>query len=103
MSAIHLLDDDQLTGLLRTGNELAFTEIYNRYWDKLYYIAHKLLKDTDAAEEIVQDVFFILWKKRETLTIKSLPAYRPLWPAILSIVRCPKKKTQKNKKTSLAG
>jgi RNA polymerase sigma-70 factor (family 1) len=75
VSTIHLLDDDQLTGLLRTGNELAFTEIYNRYWDKLYYIAHKLLKDTDAAEEIVQDVFFILWKKRETLSIKSLPAY----------------------------
>ncbi|MDB5029365.1 sigma-70 family RNA polymerase sigma factor [Mucilaginibacter sp.] len=75
MSAIHLLDDDQLAGLLRDGNELAFTEIYNRYWDKLYYTAYKLLKDTDAAEEIVQDVFFILWKKRETLAIKSLAAY----------------------------
>lgn len=75
MKAIHLLDDEQLTGLLQTGDEAAFTEIYNRYWDKLYYIAHKLLKDTDAAEEIVQDVFFILWKKRSTLTIKSLSAY----------------------------
>jgi RNA polymerase sigma-70 factor (family 1) len=75
VSAIHLLDDEQLTHLLRGGNELAFTEIYNRYWDKLYYIAHKLLKDTDAAEEIVQEVFFILWKKRDTLNIKSLPAY----------------------------
>ncbi|MDB4925284.1 sigma-70 family RNA polymerase sigma factor [Mucilaginibacter sp.] len=75
MSAFHLLDDDQLAGQLRDGNELAFTEIYNRYWDKLYYLAHKLLKDTAAAEEIVQDVFFILWKKRETLAIKSLAAY----------------------------
>lgn len=75
MNAIHLLDDEQLTSLLRAGNELAFTEIYNRYWNKLYYIAHKLLKDTDAAEEIVQEVFFMLWKKRETLTINSLPAY----------------------------
>jgi RNA polymerase sigma-70 factor (family 1) len=75
VNAIHLLDDEQLTVLLRGGNEPAFTEIYNRYWDKLYYIAHKLLKDTDAAEEIVQDVFFILWKKRETLNIQSLPAY----------------------------
>lgn len=75
MSTIHLLDDDGLTQLLRDGNELAFTEIYNRYWDKLYYVAYKLLKDTDAAEEIVQDVFFILWKKRETLAIKSLAAY----------------------------
>jgi RNA polymerase sigma-70 factor (family 1) len=75
VNVIHLLDDDELTGLLRSGNEPAFTEIYNRYWSKLYYIAHKLLKDTDAAEEIVQEVFFVLWKKRETLTIKSLAAY----------------------------
>ncbi|MDB5117932.1 MAG: polymerase subunit sigma-24 [Mucilaginibacter sp.] len=75
MSTLHLLSDDELTQLLRGGDELAFTEIYNRYWDKLYYISHKLLKDTDSAEEIVQDVFLILWKKRETLTIKSLINY----------------------------
>jgi len=75
VSTLHLLSDDELTQLLRGGDELAFTEIYNRYWDKLYYISHKLLKDTDSAEEIVQDVFLILWKKRETLTIKSLINY----------------------------
>jgi RNA polymerase sigma-70 factor (family 1) len=75
VSTIHLLHDDELTQLLREGNELAFTEIYNRYWDKLYYQAHRLLKDTDAAEEIVQDVFLMLWKKRATLNIQSLSNY----------------------------
>ena len=75
MGNIHLLNDDDLIRLLHEGDELAFTQIYNRYWNKLYYVAHKLLKDTDAAEEIVQEVFFILWKKRETLIIKVLPAY----------------------------
>jgi RNA polymerase sigma-70 factor (ECF subfamily) len=75
VSAIHLLPDDELTQLLRDGDELAFTEIYNRYWDKLYYTAHRLLKDTDAAEEIVQDVFLLLWKKREALAIKNLTTY----------------------------
>jgi len=73
--AVGLLDDNELTLLLQQGNEPAFTEIYNRYWDKLYFIAHKLLKDTDAAEEIVQEVFLILWKKREALKIKSITQY----------------------------
>ena len=75
MNAIHLLPDDELTQMLRNGENLAFTEIYNRYWDKLYCIAYKLLKDTDPAEEIVQDVFLLLWRKRETLTIQSLTHY----------------------------
>jgi RNA polymerase sigma-70 factor (ECF subfamily) len=72
---IHLFNDDELTSLLQSGNEGAFTEIYNRYWDKLYYIAYKLLKDTNSAEEIVQEVFLTLWKKRTTLIIQSLPQY----------------------------
>lgn len=75
MSTIHLLNDDELTQLLRDGDELAFTEIYNRYWKKLYYIAHKILKDTEPAEEIVQDVFLMLWRKKETLNVESLAPY----------------------------
>lgn len=61
--------------MLRNGDESAFTKIYNLYWDKLYYTAHKLLKDTDAAEEIVQEVFLKLWQKRDNLDIQSIPQY----------------------------
>src|SRR6202000_1639091 len=75
MSAIQILEDKELTDLLKDGNEPAFTEIYNRYWDKLYFIAYKLLKDTNAAEEIVQEVFLMIWKKRDSLNIKSLTQY----------------------------
>lgn len=75
MNAIHSTTDDELIQLLRNGHELAFTEIYNRYWDKLYFIAHKLLKDPDAAEEIVQEVFLTLWQKRLNLAIAAVPVY----------------------------
>ena len=75
MLTISLLNDNELTLLLKQGNDSAFTEIYNRYWNKLYFIAYKLLKDTYSAEEIVQEVFLTLWKKREVLTIKSLTQY----------------------------
>nr|WP_221452798.1 sigma-70 family RNA polymerase sigma factor [Mucilaginibacter sp. FT3.2] len=61
--------------MLKNGDAAAFTEIYNQYWDKLYYVAYKLLKDTNTAEEIVQDVFLSLWKNKEGLTIQSLAGY----------------------------
>ena len=67
--------DDELKELLKNGDEAAYTKIYNRYWDKLYYIAYKLLRDTDAAEEIVQEVFLNLWKNKEQLEIQSLDSY----------------------------
>jgi RNA polymerase sigma-70 factor (family 1) len=73
--SIFLCNDDELTLLLKQGDDSAFTEIYNRYWKKLYFIAYKLLKDTYIAEEIVQDVFLTLWKKKETLSINSLTQY----------------------------
>jgi len=75
LKKFQLKNDDELICLLKNGDELSFTEIYDRYWDKLYFIAYKLLKDTSAAEEIVQEVFLTLWKKRESLSIKSIAPY----------------------------
>ena len=75
MNNFDQINDENILLLLKRGNEMAFTEIYNRYWDKLYYIAHKLLKNTEAAEEIVQEVFLVLWQKREKLVIQSIQAY----------------------------
>jgi len=75
MTALHYLDDQQLVSLIVANNEDAFTEIYNRYWKKLYFLAHKHLKSAETSEEIVQEVFLTLWKKRNSLTIQSLSHY----------------------------
>jgi RNA polymerase sigma-70 factor (ECF subfamily) len=76
MAAYSVLTDQELTALLSLeGDSAAYNEIYNRYWDKLYYIAHRMLKSQEAAEEVVQDMFVLLWKKRLTLEIKSLRVY----------------------------
>jgi RNA polymerase sigma-70 factor (family 1) len=69
------LSDSELAVLLKDGVEPVYKEIYNRYWDKLYYIAHRMLKSQEAAEEVVQDVFVLLWKKRRALDIQSLAVY----------------------------
>lgn len=61
--------------LLQQDNAPAFQELYDRYWQKLYYLAHKRLKSATAAEEIVQSVFLTIWRKRKTLTIEDPGAY----------------------------
>lgn len=101
MSAIQILDDKALTDLLKDGNEQAFTEIYNRYWDRLYFIAHRLLKDTDSAEEIVQEVFLILWKKRESLVIQSLIQYLAAMTRYAVYRHCAKEKQLKENENTL--
>ena len=66
----------ELLDLLKSGDQAAFTEIYNRYWKKLFAIAGNKINDLDEAEEIVQDIFVALWKRRENLEITgSLSAY----------------------------
>lgn len=56
--------EDELARLLRSGSETAFAEIYNRYWDKLYIVARKRLDNAFEGEEIVQEVFCNLWRRR---------------------------------------
>jgi RNA polymerase sigma-70 factor (ECF subfamily) len=71
------LDDDTLVKFLRKGNDAAFTEIYHRYWSKLFSVAaNKLNYDLKLAEELVQDIFLDLWHRREVLDIRgSLSVY----------------------------
>ncbi|HWW39232.1 RNA polymerase sigma-70 factor [Pedobacter sp.] len=70
------LSDIELTNLLTKGDEQAYTEIYKRYWDKIYVVACHRIGDEYEAEEVVQDVFFSLWKRRMALDLKySLNTY----------------------------
>lgn len=68
-------NEDELIGLLKDGDKAAFTLIYNLYWEKLYIAAYHRLYDTAASEEIVQEVFLQLWRKRERLKIDVLSSY----------------------------
>lgn len=61
--------DEELTVLLKKGDQLAFTEIYNRYWAEMYYHTFRMLKDEDSSKDVVQDVFSSLWLKSTTLNV----------------------------------
>ncbi|UKJ07490.1 RNA polymerase sigma factor [Solitalea lacus] len=53
--------------LLKEGNEKAFSELYNRYWEIVYNISYRKLRDEDKAKDFVQEVFVGIWIKREQL------------------------------------
>lgn len=62
--------DSELAGLLRESDETAFQIIYEHYWPKMYVVAGKRLNSTAEAEEVVQDIFLNLWRKRETFNLR---------------------------------
>ncbi|WP_158797264.1 RNA polymerase sigma-70 factor [Pedobacter sp. L105] len=70
MTPYNELTDDALTTLLKEEDHAAFTEIYKRYWEKLFVVANNRLNDENDAEEVVQDVFFSIWKRRKTLELQ---------------------------------
>lgn len=61
----------ELLYLLRSGDEKAFRKIYDLYWEKLFISAYNKLKDRELCEDILQEVFIGLWKKRDTLIIQT--------------------------------
>ncbi len=56
---------------MKQDEESAFTALYNRYWEKLLFIAGIKLRDLAIAEELVQDIFLDLWNRRDRLDISG--------------------------------
>jgi RNA polymerase sigma-70 factor (family 1) len=69
------LAEDELLKLVRSGDETAFTEIYNRYWEQLLAIGYYYTHDKLASEDIVQDVLLSLWTRKNDIEIQSLKYY----------------------------
>lgn len=62
-------DDKLLVAQLKNGNERAFEKLYEKYSGGIYGFSLKLLKSTDFAEEVVQDVFLKVWNTRNDLDV----------------------------------
>ena len=63
--------DEYLWGEIKSGNEKAFIEVYNRYRPMLLRDAYYKIRDYSEAEDIVQDVFTSLWIRRKELKIDA--------------------------------
>lgn len=61
--ALHI---DQLLKLCKEGNSLAQIEVYNRYYLAMYTIALRIVKQTDEAEDVMQEAFLTAFTKLES-------------------------------------
>ena len=51
-----------LVSALRSGDEQAMEQLYERYSPIVYSVAIRVLADTAAAEDVLQEVFMQLWR-----------------------------------------
>lgn len=95
--------DEQLVSRLKNGEDQAFREIFYLFHKPMYVMALKYLKESQMAEDALQDVFLKLWLNRhlinEDQSIKGF-LFTSLKNHLLNVIR--NRKTELLKHAALA-
>src|ERR1700749_2726141 len=65
------MDSTEIRAGLTDNAEAAFEQLFKKHFRELHAYSFSLLKDWDAAEEIVQSLFLKLWEKNEWENIQT--------------------------------
>jgi RNA polymerase sigma-70 factor (family 1) len=66
-----MANEEKLLQRLMEGDESAFEQLFKEHYAKLCAFAQHIVKDRNAAEEIVADLFLYLWENCSNLTITT--------------------------------
>ncbi|MCU1307548.1 MAG: sigma-24, subfamily [Acidobacteriaceae bacterium] len=58
--------DAALIARIRAGDEDAMAQVYDRHSQIVYSVALRVLGDTGAAEDVMQEIFMQLWRNPQT-------------------------------------
>ena len=97
------LQNETITALLAKRDESTFEQVFKTHFKSLHAYAFTILKDSDEAEEVVQQVFFKLWERSETLSIDGPVAaylYRAVHNESLNLLK--HEKVKKNHRLHVA-
>lgn len=64
-------DELFLIDALNKGDESAYRFLFDRYYNRLVFFANKLLQDLDSSRNTVQDVFVMLFERKDEITIHT--------------------------------
>jgi RNA polymerase sigma-19 factor, ECF subfamily len=68
--------DEKLIEVIRQDDKEAFKQLYGKYHKMLFRFAMYRLRSSEIASDLIQDIFFKLWLKRDKLNpAKSIKAY----------------------------
>jgi RNA polymerase sigma-70 factor, ECF subfamily len=59
-------DDATLLQRVRQGDQRAMAEVFDRYGRAVYSVALRILKDTGHAEDVMQEIFFQIWRNSDS-------------------------------------
>ncbi len=62
----HIRDDASLLRGIQRGDETALEELYDRHSTAVYSLVLRILADRSAAEDVLSDVFWRIWKRAES-------------------------------------
>lgn len=60
-------EDSDLLALVGQGDETAMAALFDRYSRLVYSVALRVLRDPATAEDVLQEVFMLIWRKPEAL------------------------------------
>ena len=69
------LSDIQIMSKVGEYDSKALEELYNRYSPILYSLIKKIVEDKTKAEEVLADVFVLVWKKKNSSNISDANVY----------------------------
>ncbi len=64
-------DDAHLLEQVGTGDEEAFSQLYDRFADRVFRYAFTLLRDRHLAEEVTQETMLAVWNEAKTYSGRS--------------------------------
>jgi RNA polymerase sigma-70 factor (ECF subfamily) len=65
--------DQDLLRLLRAGSPDAFDALFRQWYPAVVRVAERIVRETALAEELAQEVFLGLWRRRESLDANGTP------------------------------
>ncbi|MOA59098.1 RNA polymerase sigma factor [compost metagenome] len=71
MSPYSQFNDEELADLLKEGDHKAYTVIFDRFYGLLFIHACKMLGNEDEAKDVVQELFEVLWLRRENISFEQ--------------------------------
>lgn len=60
-------NNDELWGALQDGDRTAFSELFSRFYPRLFRYGVKLVSDKEAVKDAIQEMFLSLWRHRKDL------------------------------------
>ncbi len=92
------MDGSSTIKKIQKGDIRVFESLFREYYEQLCQWAYQYLNDRDASEEVVQDLFYNIWLKRESILFRtSVKSY--LYKSVSN--NCKMILRQKNRRTEI--